>query len=742
MIPELDATLGTILILATLASGLVLIVSRTRHKVQPSNVLSDSATIIVNDGRIKAASEQAVAILGRCEGSDTSATLERLFGGGATVAASAIEQIQNTGEPFSLLLDATDGKPFEVSGTPTGALIRITLRDATDWKTRLDEAVEIARASDARAASASWEQQTLRALMSEAPIIAWRRTASGEILWSSGEIETPAGTVGAGETVRQLIARSRPRSTDGDIGRAQKWRIELVVNDQSETAALHVIEIWRGDDTFIGFATDASNAVSAERTLTRFVQTMTETFAHLTVGLAIFDRNQTLALFNPTMLQMWKVEPAWLARRPALRDIVDELRATRRLPEQKDFHEWRARLLSLFDNTEAADYEELWNLADGSIIRVLARPHPHGSLAFIFDDVTERMRLEQRYRHSIELRRASLDQLEEGIAVFGANGLLQFVNQAFHRFWETDSDTIYPAMHARHVCNVCRDLSDEPEMWQRFYTFITSGNDRTEWTATLSTAGGRQLMARFAPLPDGSAMMVLSDVTDPQRRALRLIEAETARRRSEAACARMSSDLLAIVQQDTTQPIRVPSSVRINATLLREESAPEGLHEILEETFLLLEPTASARGIVLTCDGAGTESGLASEYKFIGIVAFLLLEGTINQTPDDGRIVLSGTVSDNGIDIVVEYGQGPDSHVSFGDFGGAFRDLKDLVASRHGRVLHEHPTSGLASRVVCRFGSTPHTIETLQGPNEPIDEMPELEAEDTRDAPTGYGHSA
>ena len=87
-------------------------------------------------------------------------------------------------------------------------------------------------------------------------------------------------------------------------------------------------------------------------------------------------------------------------------------------------------------------------------------------------------------------------------------------------------------------------------------------------------------------------------------------------------------------------------------------------------------------------------------------------------------------------------GQGPDSHVSFGDFGGAFRDLKDLVASRHGRVLHEHPTSGLARRVVCRFGSTPHTIETLQGPNKPIDEMPELEAEDTRDAPTGYGHSA
>jgi hypothetical protein len=38
---------------------------------------------------------------------------------------------------------------------------------------------------------------------------------------------------------------------------------------------------------------------------------MTETFAHLNVGLAIFDRNQTLALFNPALVDMWQADPAW-----------------------------------------------------------------------------------------------------------------------------------------------------------------------------------------------------------------------------------------------------------------------------------------------------------------------------------------------------------------------------------------------------------------------------------------------
>jgi hypothetical protein len=102
------------------------------------------------------------------------------------------------------------------------------------------------------------------------------------------------------------------------------------------------------------------------------------------------------------------------------------------IPEVSDFHDWRRRLNDLFDNTEMVDYDELWHLADGTDIRVLARPHPHGLLAFVFEDVIELLRLGQQFRHSIDLRRATLDRLDEGLAVFGPDGLLQLVNAAFH----------------------------------------------------------------------------------------------------------------------------------------------------------------------------------------------------------------------------------------------------------------------------------------------------------------------
>ena len=423
---------------------------------------------------------------------------ENFLGDDIAAAREAVNRLEMTGEPIDMLVRSSSGRPYELVGAPAGAMIRIVFREAKLLEQTILDAADKTEAADRALQDQDWARSTMEALIGSAPIIVWCRSENGIVEWSGGEIRTRGGAVSADQAVDLIVARTRLNRQPMVAGRPQKSRIEIVVNDGSETVSLHVIEIVRQDGVRIGLATDAGTAASAERTLTRFVQTMTETFAHLTVGLAIFDRNQTLALFNPALVQMWQVEPAWLARRPSLRDIIDELRATRRLPELQDFHKWRSRLINLFDNTEAADYEELWHLADGSNIRVLARPHPHGSLAFIFDDVTERMRLEQRYRHSIDLRRATLDGLNEGIAVFGANGLLQFVNQAFHEIWSTDSESIYAAMHARQLINFCEDLTVESEVWHRLHSFITGEDNRRAWTARLTLQSGRVLTARFA----------------------------------------------------------------------------------------------------------------------------------------------------------------------------------------------------------------------------------------------------
>ena len=473
--------------------------------------LSDGAVLLISDGVVQQASASAVKILGECQNQPIIRVLDDFFGVDATDARDAVNRLEMTGDPVDMLVHRANGHAYELIGEPAGGVIRLILRDAELLDVKLKDAAERISAADTALMAHQWEQVTLGGLIGEAPIIAWNRTAEGEVNWSGGEIKVRNSAIQAAQAVDLIVARTKLNRVPVLAGQPQKSRIEIVVNDGADTVSLHVLEIIRQDGTRIGFATDAGTAASAERTLTRFVQTMTETFAHLTVGLAIFDRNQTLALFNPALVQMWQVEPTWLARRPSLRDIIDELRSTRRLPELQDFHKWRSRILSLFENTEAADYEELWHLADGSNVRVLARPHPHGSLAFIFDDVTERVRLEQRYRHSIDLRRATLDRLQESVAVFGANGLLQFVNQAFHEIWGTDGESVYAAMHARQLIALCEKLTVDTNLWPRLHNFITGEDSRRAWSEKVQMGSGRRLAARVAPLPDGSTMVVFND---------------------------------------------------------------------------------------------------------------------------------------------------------------------------------------------------------------------------------------
>ncbi len=735
--------------LVVTAVGLVLLIFAiwrlffSAPRAGDAEALTDGAVLLTAEGVIQQASPEARGLLGECAGQSLGPLLDELLGPDAVRAREAVSRLEVLGEPLDMLARTPDGRAFELVGEPSGALIRLTLRDASYVDGRLREAEARVEAAESLLRNHNWEQETLHGLVSEAPIIAWHRTAEGQVNWSAGQIRTRNGAVTPEQTVDLIVARTRLNRQPALAGQPQKSRIEIVVNDGAETVSLHVIEIVRQDGSRIGFATDAGTAASAERTLTRFVQTMTETFAHLTVGLAIFDRNQTLALFNPALVQMWQVEPAWLARRPSLRDILDELRAIRRLPEVEDFHKWRSKLLGLFENTEAADYEELWHLADGSNIRVLARPHPHGSLAFNFDDVTERMRLEQRYRHSIDLRRATLDGLTEGIAVFGANGLLQFVNQAFHEIWGTDGDTVYAAMHARQLIALCEGIAGETETWQRLHGFITGDDNRRVWTARLRMGSGRVLTARFAPLPDGSTMAVFSDISESERISEALIErsaslsmAETTRsavvRLLERAPAPLLDDIgrrLAELERAGGLP---PEARDVAATVagasaelrgsldqaLRIASRPADprddraescdVGEVLRFVRDIAAPRAEDAGVELVLDDARAPGAFACSSGRLRQIAFQLAIDAIGRAQPGFKVTLGAEGQSDRFLLYAEcrttqsaprvastYEEDTKTEV--------MRLVQRLVSKENGRVeIEEEPGAGW-SRVVCHF---------------------------------------
>ncbi len=114
--------------------------------------------------------------------------------------------------------------------------------------------------------------------------------------------------------------------------------------------------------------------------------------------------------------------------------MLDELRAARKLPEQQDFREWKAQLHEAYRAVEAK--EHTWHLPDGRTLRVVTTPNPDGGVTYLFHDVTERLDLERRFEELIRVQGETLDNLAEGVAVFGSDGRLRLHNAAFARMWK------------------------------------------------------------------------------------------------------------------------------------------------------------------------------------------------------------------------------------------------------------------------------------------------------------------
>ena len=196
------------------------------------------------------------------------------------------------------------------------------------------------------------------------------------------------------------------------------------------------------------------------------------------------------------------------------------MRGARKLPEEKDFREWKAALHEAYRAPEAR--EHLWHLPDGRTMRVVTTPNPQGGVTYLYDDVSERYDLASRYNGLIQVQGETLDMLKEGVAVFGADGRLKLFNPAFARLWRLDpamlsqkSDTGEVATpHIDQVSKWCSALLPDDTIWAQMRSTVAGLHDeRTGFERRLERNDGSILDCAAAPLPDGATLLTFGDIS-------------------------------------------------------------------------------------------------------------------------------------------------------------------------------------------------------------------------------------
>ena len=449
----------TLILLAGLLAGLAI------WQIRASGIASRPG-VIQDDG------DRPVFLFDGDTLTDCTPAARRLIAGAPTGLADFDALVSVLGAPFPELRDRFEriepGTEAELgSEDHPGLSLRLARHgDVTRLSlTRTDGAMQ--DFDDLAIRHRAEETAQLRRIVDQSAEPIWIEDAGGRLVWSNSAYLDLCDRVGERTGDRAWPTARVFENLRTPVGTAplRDRRVLRLATDDAER--WYCVTSHRTEDGILRFAARIDALVHAEREKDEFRQTLGKTFAQLSTGLAIFDRQRRLAIFNPALTAVTGLTAEFLSVRPTLDTVLDHLREQRRLPEPRDYANWRKRFLDLEQSARSGNYCETWNLADGQTLRVTARQNPDGAIAVLLEDVTSDVTMTRHMRLEMETSQAVLDMLEDPIAVLSVGGTLIMSNAAFRRTWGLGDDTRPEATNLAGLIATLKSACQPTGFWDR-----------------------------------------------------------------------------------------------------------------------------------------------------------------------------------------------------------------------------------------------------------------------------------
>jgi signal transduction histidine kinase len=425
----------------------------------------------------------------------------------AAALENAVAGLRERGAAFDLVIEAQNGSPIEVQGrrTPAYAIVRfVSLSESRRQQARLK--IENQRLSA--------NQETMLGLLDALNMPFWIKARDGQLRWvnrayaaavETGDRETAMreGKELFGAQARETIEKQH--ATNPVFAQTLST---VIAGDRR----MFAVTDFAGAEGSAGVALDTSEIEAVRAEYERTVRSHADTLDRLTTAVAIFDEDQKLRFFNQAFQKLWELEHGFLASAPDNALLIDRLRSEGKLAEQPEWRRWKENLLSAYRSVDPQ--EHLWHLPDGRTIRVVANPQPKGGVTWIFENLTEKIDLESRYATAVRVQGETLDNLAEGVAVFGPDGRIRLSNPAFNTLWRLSDDIVAQKVHISTIRSHCDALAkDSP--WAGFVATVTGfDEERRDRQGQTELVDGVALRYGVSHLPNGQVMITFVDVTD------------------------------------------------------------------------------------------------------------------------------------------------------------------------------------------------------------------------------------
>jgi diguanylate cyclase (GGDEF)-like protein len=235
-------------------------------------------------------------------------------------------------------------------------------------------------------------------------------------------------------------------------------------------------------------------------------------------GVVLLDAELRAQFINRAFRKMWRLPDSKAESRPAFVALMYHGRDTRayEVPERELDAYVAERVAEVkAGNPPPRDIR----LASGEVLRFQCTALPSGGRVLSYTSVTDIV----RHSDELEVLRAALDNVEQGIILLDAQFHAQFMNEAVRKLGGISAEQAQGKPHFSQLVNEARfartfDLpaGDLDAFIARRIAQVKAGDPTP---VDLRLGNGRIMRSQCAMLPDGGRMLTYTDVTDLVRHA-------------------------------------------------------------------------------------------------------------------------------------------------------------------------------------------------------------------------------
>ncbi|HTV67486.1 MAG TPA: ATP-binding protein [Rhizobiaceae bacterium] len=500
----------------------------------------------------------------------------------ATALEHAISGLREKSRNFDLVIETQNGSPVETQGRKTAqhVIVRFTALSETQ------RAHARLKLEHQRLAA---DQETILGLVNALSMPFWLRSSDGALRWVNRAyaegVESQSQDAALRDGKEFLSTQSRETIRQHHTSRPVfEQTLSTVISGDRRVFA---VTDFSSGEASAGIARDISEIDAVREELQRTVRNHADTLNQLNTAVATFDTSEKLRFYNQAFQKLWDLEHGFLDSAPDNTLLLDRLRSEGKIAEQPEWRRWKDGVLAAYRAVEPV--EHWWYLPDGRTIRVLANPQPKGGVTWVFENLTEKIDLESRYQTAVRVQGETLDNLAEGVAVFGADGRVRLSNPAFASLWGLTADLAQPGTHISAIRAECESKATESP-WNDFVAAVTGFDDeRRNRSGQAERVDGTVLRYALIHLPNGQVMITFVDVTDSVNVERALKDKNEALQRAD----QLKNDFV----QHVSYELRSPLTNIIGFTELLEFPATGSLNQRQRE---YVEHIGSSSAVLLT----------------------------------------------------------------------------------------------------------------------------------------------